>query len=128
MPTTTAAVPTADQAMELASFIHARNEKTFKRAGTDDDVSDSAHETIRRLSNCTKLGVVGTLGYLLSCLKEHNTKQAALLWDLLTTCGEQWQEHPGWKAEWGNHARATLLDNLAATGTDDQASATTWKD
>lgn len=114
MATPTIAVPSADQAMALHDFIHARNEETFTRAGTDSEVSNSAHEIIRRLSNCTKVGTVGTLGYLLSCLKAHNTEQATLLWDLLTTSGEQWQDHPDWKPAWGNHARATLLDNLGA--------------
>jgi hypothetical protein len=112
--TVTTTVPSAEQVMELHQFVQDRNEEEFRHAiaAPPDVFTDTAAETVRRLSNCTKLSVAATAAYLLACLNQHQNEQAARLWDTLTTCGEQWQDHTRWKPQWGNHARATLLDDL----------------
>lgn len=101
-------LPTADQAQALHKFIQDRTEEEWQRARADDDLPLTALEGIRRLANSNKLAVGGTTAYLLACLAQRQYDQATRLWDYLTSCGEEWQDHPDWKREWANPARAAL--------------------
>ncbi|MFI5814871.1 hypothetical protein ACIA7S_28430 [Streptomyces sp. NPDC051643] len=103
--------PTAEQVLELHQFIQDRTEEEWQTALADENLSDSFLEAIRRLSNSNKQALSGTTAYLISEIREWGggSAQATRLWDSLTTCGEQWQEHPDWRAtEWENPARAAL--------------------
>jgi len=104
----TATLPTTAQVHALHKFIQERNEDEWKGALADYNLSDTWVESVRRLSNSTRLAVAGTTAYLIACLVQEQHAQAAHAWDYLTGCGEQWQEHPDWKAEWANPARAAL--------------------
>ncbi|WP_329028300.1 hypothetical protein [Streptomyces sp. NBC_00690] len=104
----TTALPTTDDVQALHQFIQDRTEEEWKHASAAEDLPDSHFDTIRRLSNSNKLALTGTTAYLLDTLKRGDNEQAARVWDYLTSCGEQWQEHSAWKTAWANPARAAL--------------------
>ncbi|WP_331733911.1 hypothetical protein OG345_40755 (plasmid) [Streptomyces sp. NBC_01220] len=101
-------VPSADQAQALYNFALDRSREEWEQALADDGLAEKHLDSVRRLANSNKTALAGTTAYLLACLSQGENAQAARLWDVLTDCGEQWQEHPGWKAEWANPARAAL--------------------
>lgn len=106
-------VPNADDVQALHSFIQARNEEEWEAIRSDPASSDEAVERFRRVSNSNKLALAGSTAYLLHLLKDQQLAQAERVWETLTTCGEQWQDHPDWNAAWTNPARARLLQGLA---------------
>lgn len=101
-------LPTAEDAQALHKFIQDRNEDEWQQALADDDLSEARLDSIRRLSNTTKLALAGTAAYLLATLTQGQNEQAGRLWDHLTSCGEEWQDHPDWRPTWANPARAAL--------------------
>ncbi|MER5556368.1 hypothetical protein ABT001_32725 [Streptomyces sp. NPDC002793] len=101
-------LPTADDVQELHQFIQDRNEEEWQHARAAEDLPDAHFDSIRRLSNSNKLALAGTTAYLLATLSQGQTEQAARVWDYLTSCGEQWQEHPNWNNTWANPARSAL--------------------
>lgn len=109
---TAAALPTADQARALHQFIQDRNEEEWQQALAAEDLPEAHFETVRRLTNSHRLALAGTVAYLLAALGEGQNGQAAALWDNLTACGEQWQDHPQWRPAWRNPARAALNASL----------------
>lgn len=101
-------IPTVDQAEALHAFVQDRNNDEWQRALTDTDLSEDQYEATRRLTNSNRLALAVTAAYLLNVLDQGDREQAILLWDHLTTCGEQWETHENWRAEWANPARAAL--------------------
>ncbi|MFI8790394.1 hypothetical protein [Streptomyces sp. NPDC055105] len=101
-------VPTADDVQALHQFIQDRNDEEWKHASAADDLPEAHFDTIRRLHNSNKLALAGTTAYLLDTLRRGENEQASRVWDYLTSCGEQWQEHPDWKSAWSNPSRAAL--------------------
>ncbi|MEU2426880.1 hypothetical protein ABZ619_38710 [Streptomyces sp. NPDC007851] len=102
--------PTAERVQALHRFIQDRNEEAWQRALSADDLSADHLDAFRRVNNSNKLALAGTTAYLLHELSRWGeaSPQALRLWDHLTQCGEEWQDHPGWKPEWANPARAAL--------------------
>lgn len=101
-------VPTAEEAQALHQFIQDRNEDDWQQTLADDTLSAERLDSVRRLSNTAKLSLAGTAAYLLVTLTQGQTEQAARLWDNLTACGEEWQDHVEWRPSWANPARASL--------------------
>jgi hypothetical protein len=102
------ALPTADDVQALHQFMQDRNEDEWQHASAAEDLPDTHFDAIRRLTNCNRLTLAGTTAYLLAALSQGQHEQAARLWDYLTSCGEQWQAHPGWKSAWANPARSAM--------------------
>ena len=101
-------VPTVDQAKYLHQFIQDRNEDEWRQAMADDGLSEARLDTVRRLSNCTKLAVASNAAALLIALRDGARGPIETYWQNLTSCGEQWQEHPDWNHDWANPARMAL--------------------
>jgi hypothetical protein len=94
-----ATLPTADDVQALHQFIQDRNEDEWQHASAAADLPEAHFDSIRRLSHSNKLALTGTAGYLLAALAQGQNEQTARLWDYLTSCGEQWQDHPSWRSE-----------------------------
>ncbi|HEY5834963.1 hypothetical protein [Streptomyces sp.] len=107
-------VPTKADIQALHDFLQARNEDEWQAALADPDISERQHEAVRRLTNSHKITLASTTTYLLVCLDNSQTEQAATLWNFFTNCGEQWEEHPDWRPAWANPARAALMADLTA--------------
>lgn len=107
MPITT---PTTEQAQALYRFIQARNEEAWQNALAADDLPEAHFEAIRRIANSHKVAIIGTTSALLVSIDRDEPRQAATLWNRLTSCGQEWQDHPDWRPEWANPERAALLE------------------
>lgn len=105
-------VPTKADVEALHTFLQDRNEEEWQTVLQGPETPPH-FETVRRLSNSHKLVIACTASALLHALDHGTHKQAAALWECFTSCGEQWQEHPAWNADWANPARAALLANLS---------------
>lgn len=103
-------LPTVEQVEALHSFTEARSEEAWQNGRDADGLPEAHLDVLRRLCNSNRNALAGMTAYLLACLAQGQrlADEAARIWGFLTECGEEWIDHPDWKPEWTNPARARL--------------------